>query len=127
MNKRQKYIFATMAFLLLMAFAGKMLLVYIFPQYNFSLYWVVPLFFICLYGTTFTIVLKHTSNFLQSFMAFKTIKLIASLFTMLISAFAFRSQAANLLVTFLIYYLVMMIPETLYSAFVRKMVMEDNK
>lgn len=127
MNKRQKYIVATIVFLLLLAIAGKLLLAYMLPQYNFSLYWVVPLFFICLYGVTFAFVLKPTGKFLQSFMAFKTIKLIASLFAMLVSAFVFRSQAANLLVTFLIYYLIMMVPETLYGTFMRKIVMEDNK
>ena len=53
-------------------------------------------------------------------MLFKTIKLISSLAVMLLLAFFCREQAANLLVTFLIYYLIMMLPETLYGTYIRK-------
>lgn len=123
MNKEQKYISAIYIMLLFMAAAGKLSLIYLMPQYDYTLYWIVPGFFLLFYAVALSFVLKPTlpaKKFLEAFMLFKTIKLMASLAVMLMLAFLCRGQAANLLVTFLVYYLIMMLPETLYGTYIRK-------
>lgn len=123
MNKVKMYISAIYIMLLSMAAAGKLLLIYLLPQYDYPLYWVVPGFFLLFYAVALSYVLKPSlpaKKFLEAFMLFKTIKLISSLAVMLLLAFFCREQAANLLVTFLIYYLIMMLPETLYGTYIRK-------
>lgn len=117
------YISAIYIMLLSMAAAGKLLLIYLLPQYDYPLYWVVPGFFLLFYAVALSYVLKPSlpaKKFLEAFMLFKTIKLISSLAVMLLLAFFCREKAANLLVTFLIYYLIMMLPETLYGTYIRK-------
>ena len=123
MGKVKMYISAIYIMLLSMAAAGKLLLIYLLPQYDYPLYWVVPGFFLLFYAVALSFVLKPSlpaKKFLEVFMLFKTIKLISSLAVMLLLAFFCREQAANLLVTFLIYYLIMMLPETLYGTYIRK-------
>jgi hypothetical protein len=123
MGKVKMYISAIYIMLLSMATAGKLLLIYLLPQYDYPLYWVVPGFFLLFYAVALSYVLKPSlpaKKFLEAFMLFKTIKLISSLAVMLLLAFFCREQAANLLVTFLIYYLIMMLPETLYGTYIRK-------
>lgn len=123
MGKVKMYISAIYIMLLSMAAAGKLLLIYLLPQYDYPLYWVVPGFFLLFYAVALSYVLKPSlpaKKFLEAFMLFKTIKLISSLAVMLLLAFFCREQAANLLVTFLIYYLIMMLPETLYGTYIRK-------
>lgn len=123
MGKVKMYISAIYIMLLSMAAAGKLLLIYLLPQYDYPLYWVVPGFFLLFYAVALSFVLKPAlpaKKFLEAFMLFKTIKLISSLAVMLLLAFFCREQAANLLVTFLIYYLIMMLPETLYGTYIRK-------
>ena len=123
MGKVKMYISAIYIMLLSMAAAGKLLLIYLLPQYDYPLYWVVPGFFLLFYAVALSFVLKPSlpaKKFLEAFMLFKTIKLISSLAVMLLLAFFCREQAANLLVTFLIYYLIMMLPETLYGTYIRK-------
>ena len=123
MGKVKMYISAIYIMLLSMAAAGKLLLIYLLPQYDYPLYWVVPGFFLLFYAVALSYVLKPSlpaKKFLEAFMLFKTIKLRSSLAVMLLLAFFCREQAANLLVTFLIYYLIMMLPETLYGTYIRK-------
>ena len=58
--------------------------------------------------------------FLSRFSAYKTAKLLLSMAAMLLSAFVFRDDAKQLLIAFLVYYLLMMLPETLYAMYMRK-------
>ncbi len=123
MKKAAIYIFIVYISLLLLAMGGKAILHAMLPQYDYPLYWAVAALFFVLYGVAYIVLSPQavtTKKFYERFLVFKTLKLIMSLAAMLILVFIFREQAHNLLITFLIYYLVMMIPETLYSVYVKK-------
>ena len=96
---------------------------FVFPQYCTASMCVIPLFFLVVYSVAFTLVLVPgipMKAFLSRFSAYKTAKLLLSMAVMLLSAFVFRDDAKQLLIAFLVYYLLMMLPETLYAMYMRK-------
>lgn len=95
----------------------------VFPQYCTASMCIIPLFFLVLYFVAFTFVLVPgipMKAFLNRLSVYKTVKLLLSMAVMLLSAFVFRDDAKQLLVAFLVYYLLMMLPETLYAMYMRK-------
>ena len=95
----------------------------VFPQYCTASMCFIPLFFLVLYFVAFSFVLVRgipMKAFLNRLSVYKTVKLLLSMAVMLLSAFLFRDDAKQLLVTFLVYYLLMMLPETLYAMYMRK-------
>ena len=96
---------------------------FVFPQYCTASMCIIPLFFLVVYSVAFTLVLVPgipMKAFLSRFSAYKTAKLLLSMAVMLLSAFVFRDDAKQLLIAFLVYYLLMMLPETLYAMYMRK-------
>ena len=96
---------------------------FVFPQYCTASMCIIPLFFLVVYSVAFTLVLVPgipMKAFLSRFSAYKTAKLLLSMAAMLLSAFVFRDDAKQLLIAFLVYYLLMMLPETLYAMYMRK-------
>lgn len=96
---------------------------FVFPQYCTLSMCIIPLFFLVLYFVAFKFVLVPgipMKVFLNRLSVYKTVKLLLSMAVMLLSAFLFRGDARQLLVAFLVYYLIMMLPETLYAMYMRK-------
>ena len=95
----------------------------VFPQYCTASMCIIPLFFLVLYFVSFTYFLVPGITmkvFLSRFSVYKTAKLLLSMAVMLMSAFIFRSDAKQLLIAFLAYYLLLMLPETFYAMYMRK-------
>ena len=95
----------------------------VFPQYCTVSMCIIPLFFLVLYSVAFIYILVPgipAKVFLSRFSVYKTAKLLLSMAVMLMSAFIFRSDAKQLLIAFLAYYLLLMLPETFYAMYMRK-------
>ncbi|MBR6648670.1 MAG: hypothetical protein IKL29_04755 [Bacteroidaceae bacterium] len=112
-------------FLLVLIVAGALVLVHylVFPQYITSAMWIVPAYYVLLYFVAFTFVLVSDLSMrllLQRLMVFKTVKLLVTMAAMLLSVYIFSDEAKSLLIAFLVYYLLMMIPETLYTIYMKK-------
>lgn len=112
-------------FLLVLIVAGALVLVHylVFPQYITPAMWIVPAYYVLLYFVAFTFVLVSDLSMrllLQRLMVFKTVKLLVTMAAMLLSVYIFSDEAKSLLIAFLVYYLLMMIPETLYTIYMKK-------
>lgn len=112
-------------FLLVLIVAGALVLVHylVFPQYVTPAMWIVPAYYVLLYFVAFTFVLVSDLSMrllLQRLMVFKTVKLLVTMAAMLLSVYLFSDEAKSLLIAFLVYYLLMMIPETLYTIYMKK-------
>lgn len=112
-------------FLLVLIVAGALVLVHylVFPQYITPVMWIVPAYYVLLYFVAFTFVLVSDLSMrllLQRLMVFKTVKLLVTMAAMLLSVYIFSDEAKSLLIAFLVYYLLMMIPETLYTIYMKK-------
>ena len=96
---------------------------FVFPQYSTMSMWIIPAFFLVLYSVAFTCVLVPQLSmkaFLSRFSIYKTVKLLLTMAAMLSSAFIFKNDTKQLLIAFLLYYLLLMFPETLYAMYMRK-------
>lgn len=123
MSKTLTIYIAFFALLLLFAVAGKILLMYLFPLHDCSAYWYIPSFFVGFYAVTFAVVLGSKSGlrkFAGKYLAFKAVKLLVTLVFMLLMIFLFREDAKVVLLSFLAFYLLMMIPETLVVLYIKK-------
>lgn len=112
-------------FLLVLAIATILICVqnFVLPQYNTVSMYIVPCFFVALYFVAFIFVLNSNLTmqlFVRRFIVFKTVKSMLTLAAMLISAYVCRDEAKQLLVSFLAYYLLMLLPETLYAVYMKK-------
>lgn len=112
-------------FLLVLIVAGALVLMHylVFPQYITPAMWIVPAYYVLLYFVAFTFVLVSDLSMrllLQRLMVFKTVKLLVTMAAMLLSVYIFSDEAKSLLIAFLVYYLLMMIPETLYTIYMKK-------
>lgn len=112
-------------FLMVLIVAGALVLVHylVFPQYITPAMWIVPAYYVLLYFVAFTFVLVSDLSMrllLQRLMVFKTVKLLVTMAAMLLSVYIFSDEAKSLLIAFLVYYLLMMIPETLYTIYMKK-------
>lgn len=112
-------------FLLVLIVAGALVLVHylVFSQYITPAMWIVPAYYVLLYFVAFTFVLVSDLSMrllLQRLMVFKTVKLLVTMAAMLLSVYIFSDEAKSLLIAFLVYYLLMMIPETLYTIYMKK-------
>lgn len=112
-------------FLLVLIVADALVLVHylVFPQYITPAMWIVPAYYVLLYFVAFTFVLVSDLSMrllLQRLMVFKTVKLLVTMAAMLLSVYIFSDEAKSLLIAFLVYYLLMMIPETLYTIYMKK-------
>lgn len=112
-----------MAFTILLAVAGWAFLQYVMPDYAFSAYWYIPAYFTLFYFVSFGVFMKPAPNakkFTNKFLTFIVIKQLTSLSLLLVLLFAYREEVVKICVAFLIYYFVLIIPETLYNLYLKK-------
>ncbi|MBR2637529.1 MAG: hypothetical protein IKD40_01620 [Bacteroidaceae bacterium] len=108
---------------LLISLLGSIMFIYLFPQYGCKEHWIVPTLFILFYFITFYFVLPPdigSKQAIKNMMLFRLMKLMLLPLSIIIAAFVFRESAKELLVAFLAYYLLMIIPETLYILYLKK-------
>lgn len=129
MEKSDKIFLMFMAFTILLAVAGWAILRYALTDYQFPAYWYIPAYFTLFYFVSFGLFIKPSvdaKKFTNKFMGFIVAKLLTSLLLLLVLLFAYRSDAINICVTFLLYYFVLMVPELLYNLFLRKQILGNT-
>ena len=83
------------------------------------LYWVAPLFFWVFYLVAILLSNKKT-NTSQFFLAFKGAKMFVTMVLAFALAFIIRSEAKGLIIYFLIYYMILLVAESVVLLAVRK-------
>lgn len=83
------------------------------------LFWVAPLYFWLLYAVAILFFSKK-GNMVQAFMVFKGVKMFATMVIAFALAFVLRSSAKELMVYFLLYYIIMLVAESAILMYIRK-------
>lgn len=118
MNKIKYISVLSAAMLLLVAIVE--FVVSLFVEGGMSqLYWVAPLFFWVFYVAAILLSNK-TTNMSQFFLAFKGVKMFATMVLAFALAFIIRSEAKGLIIYFLIYYMILLVAESVVLLAVRK-------
>ena len=123
MSKTLKVYIALLSIVLFLSVCGKLLIRCFWQEYDCNEYWIVPSFFAGFYFVAFASLFGKSVDarkFITGYLAFKGVKLLTVLFTMLVTAFLFRDEAEVLLVAFPVFYLLMMVPETMYVMYIKK-------
>lgn len=92
------------------------------PGYNSAARFIIPFYFWALY-TLYVLVAglpAGSSSFARRFMAFKSAKMVLSLFAALGLSFAFKECAAEVVVNFFAYYILLLVPESAVAIYIKK-------
>ncbi len=99
--------------MLLLLLAGKIAMMFLFPDYTAKAHLAVPVYFWLFY--TVAIISLPTrldcKMFARRMLLFKVAKMTVSLFVLFFIALFSESQAKGVIINFLVYYLLLMIPE----------------
>ncbi len=122
MGNRIKMALILVAAVLLIALVAEFFITLCFPAYLFNGHWVVPVYFLLLYLVAlFAMPMRMSGkDFLKFFLGFKAAKMFVSLCFILVAAFVMRGQVPALAFNFLLYYLLLLVPECLYSMYYKK-------
>ena len=84
-----------------------------------SVFWVAPLYFWVFYVVSLML-LKGTDKLANLFMLFKGVKMVVTLMLMFVLAFVFRSHTVELIIYFLVYYMLMLVVESSFLLYIKK-------
>lgn len=120
--KKTKEIMLLLALLLVLALLLEWVLPMVFPQHSLWGHIPVPLCFGLFYSLAVVFVGQPASQALlaKRFMLLKSVKILLSLFLLLAVVFVVHAQAKVVVITFLFYYIVMLLPESLYLMHLKK-------
>lgn len=108
--------------MLVMVLAGELVLSYLFPSYTAKSHLAVPVYFWLFY--TIAVVLApsrlDTVTLAKSLVKLKSIKLLASLFVLLIICFIFKGHFKGVAVNFIAFYILLLVPESMYVISLKK-------
>ena len=121
MNKL-KLISIFTAVILALAVVEELLVSKFFPAYFMGAQLYVPAYFWLFYTIVITAVNNSATNaaFAKFFMAVKGIKIILSLIVLFALSFIFRAQAAGIIMTFLVYYSLATLIESVYLLYTKR-------
>lgn len=111
MNKIKYISVITAAMILLtivVRFVASMFLTTVSP-----LFWVVPAYFLLFYILVIAF-LKNTDKLANTFMLLKGVKIFVTLVLLFALVFVFRQHAAELLIYFLVYYMLLLVAESAF-------------
>ncbi len=110
------------AYVCLLALADSLLVGTFLPQFDSVARFAVPLYFWLLYATVVLLLKKglDSDTVAKYFMFFKGAKMLLTMIVMLVAAFIFRDSAKEIIVTFFVYYVALLLPESIYVARMRK-------
>lgn len=126
MNKGNLIMAITVTAVLLAA-VGEGIVYCIVPGYNSVARFIIPFYFWALY-TLFVLVAgipADSSSFAKRFMAFKSAKMVLSLFVALGLAFAFKGCAVEVVVNFFAYYILLLVPESAAVIYIKKRMLKS--
>lgn len=120
-DKRKTILWFT-AMMIVLAFASDLLIKQIFPTYIAEVHWSVPLYFWLIYVVMIFVVPKRLDSTLlvKNLAKFKGIKMVVSLFAMLVIGFLFRKHAVVVLMDFLAFSLLLLAVESIYIISLKK-------
>lgn len=104
------------AIISLMALADGVLAAYLYPEHDSAIRYTVPIFFWLLYSAVIILFKKGIDgeNVVKYMMCFKGGKMLLTLSSMFVLAFLFRDSAKEIVITFLVYYILLLLPETMF-------------
>lgn len=110
------------AYISLLAVADSLLVGSLLPQYDSLVRYAVPVYFWVLYAAVLLMLKKGTGNdaIAKYLMFFKGGKMLLTMVAMLLLAFIFRDSAKGVIITFFVYYIALLLPESILVARVRK-------
>lgn len=104
------------AIISLMALADGVLAAYLYPGHDSAIRYTVPVFFWLFYSAVIIVFKKGIDgeNVVKYMMCFKGGKMLLTLSSMFVLAFLFRDSAKEIVITFLVYYILLLLPETMF-------------
>jgi hypothetical protein len=84
-----------------------------------SRFWIVPLYFWIFYSVAI-LLFNGKANQANCFMLFKGTKMLATLVVIFASAFVMRSHTVELILYFLVYYIVLLVVESSFLLYIKK-------
>lgn len=103
-------------YVLFLSVLNDLLVAFFLPQYNISSTWIIPVFFSVFYTFAIFFVYKYKGRTSTNvIMIFKTVKLIASLAFLLVGVSVYDTEVKPFLITFLAYFMLMLLPEVYFS------------
>ena len=110
------------AYVCLLALADNLLVGTLLPQSDSVARYAVPVYFWLLYATVVLLLRKglESDTVTKYFMFFKGAKMLLTMIVMLVAAFIFRDSAKEIIVTFFVYYVALLLPESIFVARMRK-------
>ena len=120
-NKKKTILLFTLLMILL-ATAGEVMIAYLFPAYKSRTHLVVPLYFWVFYTVSIYALPERLDSGLlaKNLVWLKSLKMVVSLFALLVMALVFRDNAKGVIVDFLFFYLLLIVPESAYIMYIRK-------
>lgn len=120
-NKKKTILLFTLLMILL-ATAGEVMIAYLFPAYTSRTHLVVPLYFWVFYTVSVYALPERLDSGLlaKNLVWLKSLKMVVSLFALLVMALLFRDNAKGVIVDFLVFYLLLIVPESAYIMYIRK-------
>lgn len=120
-NKKKTILLFTLLMILL-ATAGEVMIAYLFPAYTSRTHLVVPLYFWVFYTVSVYALPERLDSGLlaKNLVWLKSLKMVVSLFALLVMALVFRDNAKGVIVDFLVFYLLLIVPESAYIMYIRK-------
>lgn len=120
-NKKKTILLFTLLMILL-ATAGEVMIAYLFPAYTSRTHLVVPLYFWVFYTVSIYALPERLDSGLlaKNLVWLKSLKMVVSLFALLVMALLFRDNAKGVIVDFLVFYLLLIVPESAYIMYIRK-------
>ena len=111
-----------LALLLVLALLLEWVLPMVFPQHSSWAHIPVPLYFGLFYSLAVVFVGQPANQALlaKRFMLLKGVKILLSLFLLLAVVFVAHAQAKVVVISFLFYYIVMLLPESIYLMHLKK-------
>lgn len=122
MKRFLKFASAMTAILFFMVLVGEVFIVTLFPQYTFKGHLIVPLYFWLFYLiSSFFVHLPMTAvEYTKFLIGFKAVKMFVSMLFITVLAFLMRDIVVAIVFNFIVYYLLLLVPECIYSMYLKK-------
>lgn len=122
MNDFIKKTLVITAIIVLIAVVAEAFMVMFFPQYTFKGHLLVPLYFLLFYVVTLFFVHSpmNAGEFTRFLIGFKAVKMFVSMLFITTLAFFMRQHVVAIVFNFIVYYLLLLVPECIYSIYARK-------
>lgn len=88
-----------------------------------SRFWIAPLYFWVFYSVVLSL-FNIKSNLANSFMFFKGTKMLTTMVVLFALAFTMRSHTVELILYFLVYYIILLVSESAFLLYMKKKVRE---